>query len=202
MTGLRERKKQRQREEILRAAEMLFSAQGYTRTTIEEIAAEAEVSIGTLYKYFGSKGGVMHELIQPVLEDMRAHGQAVIEHPPDSAEAAIAAMFDAYRFSDDWKSLNLLNAFAPGGSGGDGHLDTVAAEFEQAFSAQMTLLLEKLTAASQLNPDLNLEDAVFILYQHMYAHFLAHVSGETSSAYEDVLVDMHRRLALILKSWT
>jgi AcrR family transcriptional regulator len=53
--GLRERKKQRTREEIVRVALELFAAQGYAATTIAQIADAAEVSPRTVSSYFPSK---------------------------------------------------------------------------------------------------------------------------------------------------
>ncbi|HEX6353187.1 TetR/AcrR family transcriptional regulator [Actinophytocola sp.] len=54
-SGLRERKKERTRQALYEAATRLFLAQGYTRTTVAEIAAEAGVSVKTLFNHFAGK---------------------------------------------------------------------------------------------------------------------------------------------------
>lgn len=51
----REREKLQRRETIINAAKELFYENGYQATTMEDIAAAAEVSKGTLYLYFSSK---------------------------------------------------------------------------------------------------------------------------------------------------
>jgi AcrR family transcriptional regulator len=57
--GLRELKKRRTRETILRVALELFAKQGYINTTLDQIAEAAEVSTGTLFAYFPSKEDIL-----------------------------------------------------------------------------------------------------------------------------------------------
>ncbi len=59
MTGLRERKKERTRETIQREALRLILDQGYEETTCEQIAATAEVSVATLFRYFPTKEDIV-----------------------------------------------------------------------------------------------------------------------------------------------
>lgn len=59
--GLRERKKLKTRLAIQRAAMRLFERRGYAATTIEDIAAAAEISPSTFFNYFSSKEAVFLE---------------------------------------------------------------------------------------------------------------------------------------------
>lgn len=80
--GLRERKKQRTRDALLRAALELFTTQGYERTTVDEIADAVDVSQRTFFRYFAGKEDVALFLQRLAESHFVA---AVRERPPHEA---------------------------------------------------------------------------------------------------------------------
>lgn len=58
-TGLRERKKEQTRLELLQAAVELFSDKGYEDTTVDDIVERANYSRSTFFRYFGGKEDVV-----------------------------------------------------------------------------------------------------------------------------------------------
>ena len=68
--GRVERKKLAARTRILEAAEELFLREdGYTKTTIREIAELADVSTGSVYMHFVSKPDIMAGLLEQIIVD-------------------------------------------------------------------------------------------------------------------------------------
>jgi AcrR family transcriptional regulator len=66
--GLRERKKQRTRATLIDAAVELCDRQGFERTTVEQIAAIADVSPRTFSRYFTTKDAIALALIDEAIE--------------------------------------------------------------------------------------------------------------------------------------
>jgi AcrR family transcriptional regulator len=68
--GLRERKKQRTRAMLIDAAVTLCLRNGYEQTTVEQIAAAADVSPRTFSRYFATKDAVFLTLIEDYVEQV------------------------------------------------------------------------------------------------------------------------------------
>ena len=74
------------REKILDAALKVFSSRGYHDATVEEIAREAEVGKGTVYRYFRSKESLYRQMIDAKLEDLNSQIQNIITTEEDVLE--------------------------------------------------------------------------------------------------------------------
>ncbi|MEU6703184.1 TetR family transcriptional regulator [Streptomyces wuyuanensis] len=95
-TGLRELKKQRTRDALLRAALELFTTQGYEHTTVDEIADAVEVSQRTFFRYFANK----EEVVFAVQDMVESHFvDALRRRPPE--EGPFEAMRHAVRSAWD-----------------------------------------------------------------------------------------------------
>jgi AcrR family transcriptional regulator len=69
----------RNRHAVLRAAERLLVERGSEHVSIDAVAAEAGVGKGTVFRRFGSRAGLVRELLQ---ERSRALREAVTDGPP------------------------------------------------------------------------------------------------------------------------
>lgn len=77
--SLRERKREATKLALQAAAVRLFNEKGYAATSVDEIAAAAEVSRRTFFRYFGSKEGVLFAEADESGERVRA---ALLRQPP------------------------------------------------------------------------------------------------------------------------
>lgn len=61
------------KKKVLLAGLKLFSKHGFHATTTAQIAREADVSEGTIYKYFKSKDDLLANLLSPMLQEIKAN---------------------------------------------------------------------------------------------------------------------------------
>jgi AcrR family transcriptional regulator len=107
-SGLRERKKARTKAAIQREAVRLFRDQGFAATTVEQVAAAAEVAPSTVFRYFRTKqdlvvsddyGQVFFPSFQsqpPELTPIQAERKAIREILAEMTGAELAAQRDRW----------------------------------------------------------------------------------------------------------
>ncbi|VEN75426.1 TetR family transcriptional regulator [Candidatus Desulfarcum epimagneticum] len=112
--GIQERKqreKERRRQQIIIGAKKVFSEKGFNKATIEDIAAEAELSPGTLYLYFKNKEELYASLSIRILQYLNIRVEHVNKEkdlaPAEKLEALMKAMFDVYEFDP----MTIINMF-------------------------------------------------------------------------------------------
>ncbi len=79
-----ERKREETRRKIVAAAERLFSRQGVALTTMEQIAADADIAKGTLYAYFPVKEAIVVAFMQDTFQERSPRRTQQIRELPDT----------------------------------------------------------------------------------------------------------------------
>lgn len=113
--GMRERKKARRREQITNAALRLFSERGFDGATIDDIAAAADVSRRTFFRYFARKEDVILDWKQRTADELRAAlaARPAAEPPLEAIHRALATVAAGYSARPDL-ALGLMSLFESG----------------------------------------------------------------------------------------
>lgn len=103
--GLRARKKMAAMRRIQRIAMEQFEEHGFDRVTIEHIAEHAEVSPSSIYRYFGTKEGlVLHDEYDDLILDV--FSRLLVDHDPWTAfTVAMRLVGDSHFVADGDLSL-------------------------------------------------------------------------------------------------
>ena len=87
-----ERKREETTQKIIAAAVRLFQQHGLDATTMEQIAADADIAKGTLYHYFPVKEAIIDELIERSSKEINAERILRIRTLPDTRTRLTTAL--------------------------------------------------------------------------------------------------------------
>src|SRR5215472_9669171 len=113
-TGLRERKKERVREELIAAALKLFAERGYDQTTIDDIVAAVDVSRRSFFRYFASKEEILTAWIDARRERLRAALEARPADEPPFTSLRHVLTYLAGTFEADRNQLLVMERIVAG----------------------------------------------------------------------------------------
>jgi len=171
-TGRRERARQA-RDQIVGVAEELFLSRGYAATTVAAIAAQAQVSVETIYKGFGGKPGLVRAIIEkglagrgPVPAEQRS--DRIRDTEPDPRRILAAWGEFAAEIAPRTAPILLL---ARDAAAADPELAALLDEVSAARLARMTVNARGLHEAGHLRPGLTVAEAADIMWAYSAAEF-------------------------------
>jgi AcrR family transcriptional regulator len=186
----RQRQAHETRRRIVEATRQLLEAEGYAGTTVEAIARQAEVSVQTVYAVFGSKTGILAELLNQATfgadyEDTVR--QTLEEKDPDArlrgAGRIARQIHDAQR--EGFDLLRGAGVVAP-------ELALLERERERIRYERQEQMIVSLRAAKRLRPDLTsrmARDIFWTLTGSDIYRMLVRERGWSSQKYQDWLAD-------------
>lgn len=144
---LRQRFRDAARTEILEAAERVFVRDGLMAARIDEIAAEAGVSVGTLYNLFKDRGGIVEALMTWRHGEFHESIDTALEARADEPfEARLRGFVEVLfsHFRQRWAFMRVIKQaeFAPD-SAGCGHGPHKSREAFQQLFAQLGALMQQ-----------------------------------------------------------
>ncbi|HOO56638.1 MAG TPA: TetR/AcrR family transcriptional regulator [bacterium] len=180
MPGLREIKKGRRERRILDAAGALFEERGFTPVSMEEIAARAEVGVGTLYNYFSSKKALLLSIISRDTGIALESAQRIIDSPPDGYVDAMTEMLYVYFesfFSRYPKKLmrEIMAAFFSSMA----EFGPELMEQDMRMISQIALLVDVFQRNGLVGGDVPAQDAAFAVYSVLMVQSMVYISLET-----------------------
>ncbi len=107
--SVRKSQKEATRQRVLDAARDLFETQGYEETTVREIARRAEVSVGSVFTTFTSKGDILSQVMADRLDGLYAELDRVAPNLRGSTADRLRSMF-AIHFAFETRRTKLFLA--------------------------------------------------------------------------------------------
>ena len=97
-----ERMKEQKKWVILQAALELFKIHGFKKVSISDIARKADVSQVTIYNHFGSKDGLIREVVIALLLRILEKAREIIREDKSFPEKLEAIVFDKTKIASEY----------------------------------------------------------------------------------------------------
>lgn len=180
MAGLRIKNKADRRDRILQAATRQFRELGYEASRIEAIAAEAEVSIGTIYNYYENKGDLLVAIVSMEVNEVLAAGRDVIASPPRHVGQAVNTLMATYidhslvyLSKEMWRQALAISTQQPGSPFGQTY-----AALDRALAKQTCELIAKLKQMGVVKAEVDARGVGEMIFNNTNMMFIEFVKTE------------------------
>lgn len=163
--SLRERKKSDKRKRILAAATELFAKKGYQSVTTAEIASAADIGVGTLFRYVGSKAELLVAVMNQRFSDGIEAGLAEAAEGRTIQESILAILHPLAESSMDHPE-NMIAYEREALFGSAEHREQATASVSQVEQAILEVL--NLHNALPRNAATHLKDVAHTIYAVLY----------------------------------
>ena len=178
--GLRDKHKADRQDRILKFAARLFRKKGYEGVKIEEIAAAAEVSVGTIYNYYKNKGDILVAIVAMEVNEVLDAGRGILAAPPRNPLQAINALVEAYvghslvyLSKEMWRQAMAISTHQSGSPAGVKY-----SELDVALTKQVCALLTTLRDKNYLVIDVDTQRLGEIIFNNTNMMFIGFVKND------------------------
>jgi AcrR family transcriptional regulator len=200
MTGLREKKKQERQERIFTAAIELIDEKGFQHTHMSDIAARAELAVGTLYNYYPSKNDLLVEIMEQQWEDIALrHRRTVIKALAEEEDPARILYRIIRPVLEDMFILSKKNWFEMmTAMFGSQKLIERGYQMDMEAIESFSSILAHLQKRGALREDLPPHEGAFTIYSIISFQFLAYLFLPAMQR-EDLYREIENQLRLIVE---
>ncbi len=198
MAKLREGVKEERKAKIHEAAIQLFSKQGFTKTTMEQVAENAGFAVGTLYNYYPSKGDLLLNISKSMSSLLDEEISQVLYNQKETPQEWICDLLFLYMKNtmifpkELWREFfgyTLLHEIS--------FLNFVR-KMDTPFLNYISLLIAQLIHRKKLNPHINTETVVEVIYDLLQHSILRYISGEIATE-NDWKNEIKIRISMLVK---
>jgi len=140
MTMNSESRSDRKRKTLLLAATAVFLEKGYDGTSMDDVAARAEVSKPTVYKYFSDKEHLFAEIVRATTDQIDDLVRVVVETMDGQADVNTGLAVLAHRFINALMQPHVLRLRRLVIANADRFPDVGRSWYEQGFERVLTTL--------------------------------------------------------------
>jgi AcrR family transcriptional regulator len=186
--------------DILEAATHLFATQGIEATTMHDIATEAGISAGAIYRYFASKEELLRAVFGDCTQEKRAWFQAAASNTETPLHALLRVGRNAWDELHEYRPEHLVLGLEATLAAAR-RPESVPAEHRESELAVVEMLedlIRQAQAAGEIDPALDARALALLLQAcHIGCHVLQLDLGEGTDLDPvfDVLADLLGRLA-------
>jgi AcrR family transcriptional regulator len=188
---------------ILSAATMLFTKVGYENTTVAQILAKSDISVGTFYKYFDSKQAILLAIVQE--ERLRSRSKvalavaADVRNPSDYLLGIVLAALDPSE-ADEVPILWREILAATISLSADREISASLTVDRDFYTGQVLSGLQELIRKGLISPEIPIRQVSEVLYCICSHEFQDFVCGRyaTRTAF---IAQIRALIGVIVKPW-
>jgi hypothetical protein len=200
MMGLLQKRKEKTRKSILQTARRLFLTQGFVNTTMQDVARECELGVGTLYNYFSSKVDLLFAIFSEEMMEVGLelparvnHEQKLVDKMKQVVDLYLTQLFKSQRSLFRELMVVIFHRLE-----GYEQLVSRIRETDALFLQVVRNVIEHEKQSGRIPGDWDTEAAIEVIYSILQATTIAFISQDELTI-EQVKQTIHKQLEFVLR---
>lgn len=200
MMGLLQKRKEKTRKSILQTARRLFLTQGFVNTTMQDVARECELGVGTLYNYFSSKVDLLFAIFSEEMMEVGLelparvnHEQKLVDKMKQVVDLYLTQLFKSQRSLFRELMVVIFHRLE-----GYEQLVSRIRETDALFLQVVRNVIEHEKQSGRIPGDWDTEATIEVIYSILQATTIAFISQDELTI-EQVKQTIHKQLEFVLR---